>query len=118
MTRPPARRRSHRLWLRHLCRSLALVAQLLVAFVPLAEGHERQQLSAHVETPRSVPHPGHEVVACPACALAGLHLRAEEHVSLGELLLHVKAPRPELVRVGAARGRAFTHSSRAPPLSA
>jgi hypothetical protein len=52
---------------------LVLVTQLVALVAPLAEAHEEQPLSAHVEAPRTTPHPGHHVGECPACMLLSVH---------------------------------------------
>lgn len=111
--RTPARR-----WLRHLCRSLALVAQLLVVLVPLTEGHEERVLASHVEAPRSTPHLGHHPDVCPACLLLGVHGQVEEHARLRDLLVEIEQQQRSVTRLFARATRASSNSTRAPPLSA
>lgn len=111
--RTPARR-----WLRHLCRSLALVAQLLVVLVPLSEGREERVLASHVEAPRNTPHLGHHPDVCPACILLGVHGTVEERARLRELLVEIEQQRRSVTRLFARATRATSNSTRAPPLSA
>jgi len=66
----PSRLRS---WFRRFGRALVLATQLVVLVAPLAEAHDDRPLSAHVEAPRTVPHPGHHVDECPACLLLSVH---------------------------------------------
>lgn len=108
--------RHHRL--RSLCRTLALVAQLFVMLVPLAEGREERVLNAHVEGPRTLPHLGHHADVCAACAVAGLHGRIEEPAGVDERFLRVNSPAPVVRQSVGPEAWTTTHSSRAPPLSA
>jgi hypothetical protein len=113
-----AHRRARKLWLRYLCRTLALVAQLLVVLVPLSEGHEDRLLGAHAEAPRSTPHPGHHVVLCAACTLVGLHGRVDQPLRLHATFVRAEMVLPTRVVVLALRERTVCNSSRAPPTAA
>jgi len=62
-----------RSWFRRFGRALVLATQLVMLVAPLAEAHDERPLSAHVEAPRTVPHPGHHVDECPACLLLSVH---------------------------------------------
>ena len=78
----PRKRSRYRGWMFQVGRTLAMVIQLALVFVPLAEGREERVLSAHVEGPRSVPHPGHRPDSCPACQLLSTHGIAQERAEL------------------------------------
>ena len=113
--------RSHhtaRLWLRRLGRFMAVVTQLVVLLAPIAETHADRQLGAHVEAPRSVPHPGqHNPDSCPACQLLSLHGRIAERQQLPELLREVGASAPDTASRASGAASVPSNSSRAPPLS-
>jgi hypothetical protein len=118
MTRSTTRSHPRRNWLLLLCRSLALVAQLFVVLVPLAEGREERVLASHVEAPRTAPHLGHHPDVCPACILLGVHGRVEERRDLSDLLIEIEQEQRSVTRLFARATRATSNSSRAPPLSA
>lgn len=106
---------ARRHWLRHLGRTLAIVTQFVLLFAPLAEGLEESLLDPHVETPRTRPHPGHQVSTCAECVLLTVHGRTEERSRLADL------PRAQGTCAVAASvslhgvARAPSNSSRAPP---
>jgi len=113
-TSAPSPRRS---WFRRFGRALLLVTQLVVLVAPLAEAHEEQPLSAHVEAPRTVPHPGHHADSCPACMLLTVHGCPAAAPRLEEFSRErCVVPRRSVVQV-AARARRVSNSSRAPPLA-
>jgi hypothetical protein len=106
--------RRHR-WLNHLGRALALVIQLAFVVVPMSEGHEERLLGAHVEAPRSAPHPGHHPDWCPACQMLSVHGLAQQRAELPPISTVVG-------QCAAARATGFagvelehTNCSRAPP---
>lgn len=119
-TMPRSTRRPHGqfAWLRNLCRSLALVAQLLAVLVPLSEGHEERVLASHVEAPRTSPHVGHRPDVCPACTLLGIHSQIEEPPRLRDLVVRLQPAEPSFRRWFARDARSASNSSRAPPHSA
>ena len=104
-----------RSWFRRFGRALVLATQLVVLVAPLAEAHDDQPLRAHVEAPRTVPHPGHHVDECPACLLLSVHSRPADRprLDLWERERSVVTPEPA-ARV-AGTGRHPSNSSRAPP---
>jgi len=110
-------RSTRRQWFRRFGRALVLVTQLVALVAPLAEAHEERPLSAHVEAPRTVPHPGHHADSCPACMLLSMHgcpaaaPQLEEFVRERGVVLRRSAMQ---VVVGA---RSLSNSSRAPPLA-
>src|SRR5690349_12809863 len=73
MTASTASSSRFRSWFRRVGRALVLATQLVVLVAPLAEAHDERPLSAHVEAPRTVPHPGHHADECPACMLLSVH---------------------------------------------
>lgn len=104
-----------RKWLRRVGRALVLVTQLVALVAPLAEAHEELPLSAHVEAPRSTPHPGHHVGECPACMLLSVHGVPAAPAQLEEFEREQGvAPRQPVVQVATAAGD-LSNSSRAPP---
>jgi hypothetical protein len=106
---------SCRKWFRRVGRALVLVTQLVALVAPLAEAHEERPLSAHVEAPRTTPHPGHYVGECPACMLLSVHGCPAETAQLGEFEREqCVVPRQSVVQVAVA-GRSLSNSSRAPP---
>jgi hypothetical protein len=110
----PSRRRS---WFRRFGRVLLLVTQLVALVAPLAEAHEERGLSAHVEAPRTVPHPGHHADSCPACMLLSVQGCPAASPRLEEFgRERCVVNRRSVVQV-AARGRSVSNSSRAPPLA-
>ena len=103
---------------RRLAQLLVMAAQLVLLFVPLAEAHADRALRAHVEAPRSTPHPGqHDQKFCPACTLLSMHGRVEPRAQVPSIVQCVTctAPRP-VVRI-ATVGNRVSSSSRAPPVS-
>jgi hypothetical protein len=104
-----------RKWFRRVGRALVLVTQLVALVAPLAEAHDEKPLSAHVEAPRTTPHPGHHVGECPACMLLAVHGFPAERAHLEE---HGREqcvlPRQSVVTVATA-ARGLSNSSRAPP---
>jgi hypothetical protein len=110
-----AGRSTRRHWFRRFGRALVLVTQLVALVAPLAEAHQDQLLGAHVEAPRTVPHPGHRPDSCPACMLLSVHGCPAERPRLEPLVLerHVIAPLP--ATSVASRVRIVSNSSRAPP---
>jgi len=114
-TASPSRFRS---WFRRLGRALVLATQLVVLVAPLAEAHDDRPLRAHVEAPRTVPHPGHHADECPACMLLSVHgcPAGRPQLELCERERNV-VPRQSAVLVASA-SRGLSNSSRAPPSAA
>ena len=114
-TASPSRFRSR---FRRFGRALVLATQLVVLVAPLAEAHDERPLRAHVEAPRTVPHPGHHADECPACMLLSVHGCPAErpHLDVCERERGV-APRQSAV-VMIATGHDLSNSSRAPPPAA
>lgn len=110
------RTRSSRRVLQRIGRALALVAQLVVLFAPLAEAREDRLLGSHVEAPRKTAHPGHHAETCPACVLLSVHSRPAERAGLDELTHRSNTLPPASPAYADAAERAFSNSSRAPPL--
>jgi hypothetical protein len=108
--RSPLRR-----WFRRFGRALCFATQLVLLVAPLAEAHDERPLSAHVEAPRTVPHPGHHADECPACMLLSVHGCPAERPRLGacERERSVVPRRP--VVVAASTTHDLSNSSRAPP---
>ena len=107
-----------RKWFRRVGRALVLVTQLVAFVAPLAEAHEERPLSAHVESPRTTPHPGHHVGECPACMLLSVHGCPAERAHLEEYE-HEQCvlPRQSAAEV-ISTARNLSNSSRAPPSAA
>ncbi len=104
-----------RKWFRRVGRALVLVTQLVALVAPLAEAHEERPLSAHVEAPRTTPHPGHHVGECPACMLLSVHGCPAGTARLGEIERErCVVPRQSVSEVVTAV-RSLSNSSRAPP---
>ena len=104
-----------RKWFRRVGRALVLVTQLVALVAPLAESHEERPLSAHVEAPRTTPHPGHHVGECPACMLLSVHSCPAAGAHLDELERErCLVPRQPAMQVATA-ARNLSNSSRAPP---
>jgi len=104
-----------RSWFRRVGRALVLVTQLVALVAPLAEAHEERPLSAHVEAPRTVPHPGHHAGECPACVLLSVHGCPAARPQLEPCERErVVVPRMAEVHAGSG-GRSLSNSSRAPP---
>jgi hypothetical protein len=101
--------------LRRVGRALAVVAQLVVLFAPMAEAREDRPMGAHVEAPRTTPHPGHRPESCPACLLLSVHSRPAERPRLGAVARHVNALPPAASVYAPLALRAISNSSRAPP---
>jgi hypothetical protein len=100
---------------RRIGRALVLATQLVVLVAPLAEAHDERPLSAHVEAPRTVPHPGHHADECPACMLLSVHGRPAERPRLDVREREQSVvPRQSVVLVVSA-ARDLSNSSRAPP---
>ena len=114
MAAPPPHSRC-RNWFRRVGRALVLVTQLVALVAPLAEAHEERPLRAHVEAPRTVPHPGHHADECPACMLLAVHGRPAErpHFDARECE-RCAVPRQSAAHVATAV-RDLSNSSRAPP---
>ena len=104
-----------RKWFRRAGRALVLVTQLVALVAPLAEAHEERPLSAHVEAPRTTPHPGHHVGECPACMLLSVHGCPAEPARLGELEREQCVVPGQCVMHVATAARNPSNSSRAPP---
>jgi hypothetical protein len=105
-------------WFRRLGRALVLATQLVVLVAPLAEAHEERPLRAHVEAPRTIPHPGHHADECPACMLLSVHGCPAERPQLGICDRERSvAPRQSAVLIVSA-SRDLSNSSRAPPSAA
>ncbi|MDB4912499.1 MAG: hypothetical protein JWM95_143 [Gemmatimonadetes bacterium] len=105
-------------WFRRLGRFMAMVTQLVVLLAPLAENHSERQLGAHVEGPRSVPHPGqHNSDSCPACQLISLHGRASERAQLPDVVFVVSANVSTTVAHPSGATLLPSNTSRAPPVS-
>ncbi|MEP6621483.1 MAG: hypothetical protein ABJE47_19305 [bacterium] len=118
MSHPPRFRTAPRRWLQRLGRFLAVVTQLVVLLAPITESHADRQLGAHVEGPRSAPHPGqHRPDSCPACQLLSLHGRTVERAQLPDLVLEVSPSAPTTASHASDAARLPSNSSRAPPLS-
>jgi hypothetical protein len=94
---------------------LAVVAQLVVLFAPMAEAREDRLLGAHVEAPRTTAHPGHHPESCPACVLLSVHSRPAERPRLDEVTRRVNALPPAASVYAPLALRAISNSSRAPP---
>lgn len=102
--------------LHHLGRALVLAAQLVVMLAPLDEVHEARAMAAHVEAPRTTPHPGYQADSCPACILLSVQAFPSERPRLAPIP-HRAGARPGSVPSYAhAAARAISNSSRAPPL--
>jgi hypothetical protein len=110
-----ARPSSTRRLLRRVGRALIVVAQLVVLFAPLAEGHEDRLLGAHVDAPRTTAHPGHHPESCPACLLLSVHSRPPERARLDVVARDVDALPPTASVYAPLARRAISNSSRAPP---
>jgi len=107
-----------RKWFRRAGRALVLVTQLVALVAPLAESHEERPLSAHVEAPRTTPHPGHHVGECPACMLLSVHGCPAARAQLEEFEREACVlPRQPAAQV-ATTARNLSNSSRAPPSAA
>lgn len=101
MVHPSGRRpRRQRSWLFAVIAILATAAQLVIAFVPLAEGQTGRTLSAHVESGGSRGHVAHNEATCASCQARSIHGTTSRAV----------APLPETVLAAAA---AFTGVHRA-----
>ena len=97
---------------------MAMVTQLVVLLAPVAESHADRQLGAHVEGPRTVPHPGqHNADSCPACQLFSLIGRASERPQLPALIREVHAGVPAAASRASGATVLPSNSSRAPPVS-
>lgn len=119
MFRTTNRAASGLLTLRRLGRCLALVAQLLVVLVPLSEGREERALAAHVEAPRTAPHPGYFFEVCSACTLSSILGRIDEPPRLDDATVRaVDVIEPTFALAFAPGYRTRSNSSRAPPHSA
>jgi hypothetical protein len=70
-TRAPVNRRRNRLFAAFAI--LATAAQLVVAFLPLAEGRVARTLSAHVEAGGSKGHVAHNEATCASCQARSIH---------------------------------------------
>jgi hypothetical protein len=104
-----------RSWFRRFGRALVLGTLRVVLVAPRAVAHDDRPLSAHVEAPRTVPHPGHHVDECPACLLLSVHGRPADRPRL-DLCEHEQGVAPrEAALHGPATGRHPSNSSRAPP---
>jgi hypothetical protein len=94
------------------------LTQLVVLLAPLAENHSDRQLGAHVEGPRSVPHPGqHNPDSCPACQIHGLLGPTGERAQLPDVQFAVTASAPTAVSHPIGATLLPSNTSRAPPLS-
>lgn len=71
MTRPYARSIAPH-WLLRLLALVAMSAQLVVAFAPLAEGRD-SRMASHVESGGSPAHFVHNEATCPACQARSIH---------------------------------------------
>ena len=97
---------------------MAVVTQLVVLLAPIAETHADRQLSAHVEGPRTVPHPGqHNTDSCPACQLLSVLGRGVERSQLPDLVRVVAPSVPATTAAALGATLVVSNSSRAPPLS-
>ncbi|MEP6732949.1 MAG: hypothetical protein ABJE10_20065 [bacterium] len=106
-----------RRWLHRLGRTLAMVVQLAMIFTPLAEGREERVLGAHVEAPRTIPHPGHRPDSCPACQLLSVHGRTESRSELGEVPQASTRCGAQKVTFVVGVELSASNCSRAPPIS-
>ncbi|HEX5971900.1 MAG TPA: hypothetical protein VFY85_08250 [Gemmatimonadaceae bacterium] len=104
-----------RSWFRRFGRALVLATQLVVLVAPLAEAHDNRPLGAHVESPRTVPHPGHHVDECPACLLLSVHGRPAERPRLELCERERCVVASQATEQVVAAGRHPSNSSRAPP---
>ncbi|HEX4682178.1 MAG TPA: hypothetical protein VH277_05685 [Gemmatimonadaceae bacterium] len=59
-------------WLLRLLALVAMAAQLVVAFAPLAEGRD-SRMGSHVEASGSRAHFVHDEARCPACQARSIH---------------------------------------------
>jgi hypothetical protein len=106
----------HRAWFRHLGRILAVVVQLVVLVAPVAEAHDGQGLRAHVEAPRTTPHPGQRPDACPACVLLTVHGCVPKREQFDPPVERSCAVPPTTAEHASQPTRASSNSSRAPPI--
>ena len=102
--------------LHRLGRAFAMVTQLVVLLAPLAEGREERALGAHVEVPRTVPHPGQHQVACVECVLLTIHGRTEERPRLADLIRTAGSRQVPHTTQPVGIEAEPSNSSRAPPL--
>ena len=102
-------------WFRRVGRALVLVTQLVALVAPLAEAHEDRPLRAHVEGPRTTPHPGHHADECPECILLSVHGCPAERPRLGECEYERSVAPRQSTMVAVSSTRTVSNSSRAPP---
>ena len=117
MMNVPFARSPRQLWFRRFGRLLVLVTQLVALVAPLAEAHEDRPLRAHVEAPRTVPHPGQHAGSCPACVLLSVHGCPAAAPHLEEVVREAGIVPPRSVVRVATSSRSVSNSSRAPPLA-
>lgn len=113
----PFARSTRQQWFRRFGRVLVLVTQLVALVAPLAEAHEDRPLRAHIEAPRTVPHPGQHADSCPACMLLSVHGCPAAAPQLEEFVRERSVADPRSVARVAASTRSVSNSSRAPPLA-
>jgi hypothetical protein len=114
---PSAGFRLRRHSIRRIGRALVLATQLAAAIAPLAEAHGGLVLRAHVEAPRTVPHPGQQADACPACMLLSVHGCPAERPRIEEFERQPCVVPQASVSHAVVLARVFSNASRAPPLS-
>jgi hypothetical protein len=102
-------------WLLRLLALVAMSAQLVVAFAPLAEGHD-SGMASHVESGGSPAHFVHNEATCPACQARSIHgTTSRPEVPL--LAVPVRATAAtEVVDVTVFAGEYTQSNPRAPPL--
>jgi len=115
MAAPTAPSSRFRSWFRRFGRALVLATQLVVLVAPLAEAHEERPLSAHVEAPRTVPHPGHHADECPACMLLSVHGCPAERPLFGVCEPEGSVVPRQSAELVVSTSRDLSNSSRAPP---
>jgi hypothetical protein len=103
--------------LRHAGRALLVAAQLIVMLAPLDEVHESRAPAAHVEAPRTTPHPGYSSGSCPACILLSVQAFPSERPRLAPISRHAGVRPVTVPSYELAAPQAVSNSSRAPPLS-
>lgn len=104
-------------WIGKLGRTLALLAQIVVLVAPIAEARETRELAAHVEAPRTVPHPGHHPESCPACVLQSVFGQPIARQQFDSPVSHVASSVPFAAERSLAAWSSRSNSTRAPPVT-
>ncbi|MDB4899620.1 MAG: hypothetical protein JWN53_1428 [Gemmatimonadetes bacterium] len=107
--------RVHFRWLRHLGRTLAMVAQIVVLLAPSAEAREERGLAPHVEASGTRQHAGHRPERCPACILLAVHGRAAERTEIPAIERAQRVTVPAELQYATPSAEAPANSCRAPP---